>query len=411
MFWREFKAQRKRMFLTILAIVWGTMSITMLLAFGEGLRTSLAKNQKGLGENIVIIWGGQTSKPYKGLPRGRRIRFEKEVIDYLKQRIPEAKQIGGEYTRWGVTVANGKKMFNRMCNGVYPSYENMRNMIPQSGGRFINDLDMENKRRVAFLGHELAADLFGENMPVEKMVGRQIEINRNQFTVIGVMAEKMQMGMYSGPDWNRVIIPATTFEGIYGYRYMNNLVIQLHDTKHADWMEDRLVQELAGRYEFDPTDMSTVHVWNFVENVETMSKVMLGMQIFFGLIGGLTLLVAGVGVANIMYVAVKERTTEIGIKMALGAKKFQVMAQFILEALLIACIGGLLGIAISFAITGMMASVEFENEALRWLGKPTISDTIAIVTASILGLIGIVAGFFPSRKAASVNPVESLRYE
>jgi putative ABC transport system permease protein len=399
------------MFLTILAIVWGTMSITILLAFGEGLRTRLAKNQKGMGENIIVVWGGQTSKPYKGLPRGRWIRFEREVVDFLSERIPEAKQIGGEYMRWGVTVAHGKKMFNRRCNGVYPSYEDMRNMIPQMGGRFINELDMKLKRRVAFLGNELAADLFGENTPVEEIVGQTIEVNRNKFTVIGVMTEKTQMGMYSGPDWDRVIIPATTFEGIWSHRYLNNLVIQLKETKQADWMEERLVQELAGRYKFDPNDMSTVNVWNFVENVETMGKVMLGMQIFFGIIGGLTLLVAGVGVANIMYVAVKERTTEIGIKMALGAKKFQVMSQFILEALLIAGIGGLLGIALSCAITGVMSSIEFENEALRWLGKPTISGTIAIVTAIILGLIGLIAGFFPSRKAASVNPVESLRYE
>jgi putative ABC transport system permease protein len=145
--------------------------------------------------------------------------------------------------------------------------------------------------------------------------------------------------------------------------------------------------------------------------VKVFNNVMLGMQIFFGLIGGLTLLVAGVGVANIMYVAVKERTTEIGIKMALGAKRFQVMAQFMLEALLIAGIGGVMGIVFSLIITKVLGAVNFQNEALQWLGKPTISTTIAIVTASILGLIGLVSGFFPSRKAASVNPVESLRYE
>ena len=411
MFWREFKAQKKRMFLTILGIVWGTMSITVLLAFGDGLHTQLARNQRGLGEGIIIIWGGQTSKPYKGLPRGRPIRFNQDDITFLRQRIPEIELIGGEYTRWGQSVANKNKMFNRVVNGVTPEYETMRNMIPEQGGRFINDLDMLHKRRVAFLGYELAGELFGENTPTSEMVGQTIEINRIQFTVIGVMKEKMQMGMYSGPDWNRVIIPLTTFKGIWGHRYLNNLVVKLADPNQSEWMEKRITSELSGRYKFDPEDMSTISVWDFVSNVKEMNNVMFGMKIFFGLIGGLTLLVAGVGVANIMYVAVKERTTEIGIKMALGAKKNQVMAQFMLEALLIAFIGGLLGIGLSFALTKGLSSIDFQNQALQWLGKPHISTTIAMVTTTILGLIGLVSGFFPSRKAASVNPVESLRYE
>jgi putative ABC transport system permease protein len=411
MFWRELRAQKKRMFLTILGIVWGTMSITMLLAFGDGLRNQLDINQKGMGEGIMIVWGGQTSIPYKGLPRGRPIRFEKDVVEFLKERIPEIEMIGGEYTRWGQSVANKNKMFNRMVNGVYPEYETMRNMIPEMGGRFINQLDMDLKRRVVFLGNELADDLFGANIPREEIVGQTIEINGMKFTVIGVLKKKMQMGMYSGPDWNRAVMPATTFHGIYGHRFFQNLVVKPRDLNKTEFVEKRIIEELSGKYKFDPDDESTIGVWNFIENVKIFNNVMLGMQIFFGLIGGLTLLVAGVGVANIMYVAVKERTTEIGIKMALGAKRFQVMAQFMLEALLIAFIGGALGILFSVIITKTLGAIDVNNEALLWLGKPNISTTIAIITASILGVIGLVSGFFPSRKAASVNPVESLRYE
>jgi putative ABC transport system permease protein len=229
MFWRELRAQKKRMFLTILAIIWGTMSITMLLAFGEGLRTQLARNQKGMGDGIMVVWGGQTSIPYKGLPRGRPIRLEREDVDFLRQRIPEIEMVGGEFTRWGQPVANRNKMFNRMVNGVYPNYEIMRNMIPEMGGRFINQLDMDLKRRVAFLGNELADDLFGAKTPREEIVGQQIEINGMRFTVIGVLKKKMQMGMYSGPDWNRVVIPATTFQSIYGHRFLNNLVVKPRD--------------------------------------------------------------------------------------------------------------------------------------------------------------------------------------
>jgi putative ABC transport system permease protein len=411
MFWRELKAQKKRMFLTILAIVWGTMSISMLLAFGDGLHNQLSRNQKGLGDGIMIIWGGQTSMPYKGLPRGRPIRFKREDVNFLRQRIPEIETLGGEYTRWGQSIAIKNKMFNRLVNGVYPDYEFMRAMYPEAGGRFINKLDMDLKRRVVFLGNELADDLFGAKTPREDIVGQTVEINRISFTVIGVMREKMQMGMYSGPDWNRAIIPATTFEGIWGHRYLNNIVVKPKDINKSNWMETRIIQVLSEKYKFDPTDESTVSTWNFIENVKEMNSAMTGMKIFFGLIGGLTLLVAGVGVANIMYVAVKERTTEIGIKMALGAKKIQIMAQFMLEAVLIAFLGGIVGILFSLAITELLGSFEFENEALQWLGKPKVSMTIAMITTSILGLIGLVSGFFPARKAASVNPVESLRYE
>jgi len=411
MFWRELKAQKKRMFLTILAIVWGTMSISMLLAFGDGLHSQLARNQKGLGDGIMIIWGGQTSKPYKGLPRGRPIRFKREIVEFLRERIPEIETLGGEYTRWGQAIAVKNKLFNRMVNGVYPEYEFMRAMYPEAGGRFINQLDMKLKRRVVFLGNELADDLFGANTPREEIVGQTVEINRISFTVIGVLKKKMQMGMYGGPDWNRAVIPATTFEGIWGHRYLNNLVIKPKDLSKSNWMEQRIIQVLSEKYKFDPTDESTVSTWNFIENVKEMNQGMTGMKIFFGLIGGLTLLVAGVGVANIMYVAVKERTTEIGIKMALGAKRIHIMAQFMLEAVLIAFLGGIVGILFSLAITELLGSFNFDNEALQWLGKPTISMTIAMITTSILGLIGLVSGFFPARKAASVNPVESLRYE
>jgi len=139
---------------------------------------------------------------------------------------------------------------------------------------------------------------------------------------------------------------------------------------------------------------------------------MVGMQIFFGIIGGLTLLVAGVGVANIMYVAVKERTAEIGVKMAMGAKRAQIMIQFMLEAILIAFLGGALGLLASFAIAGALGAIPSEgNDAIQWLGKPTISIPIAMITISVLALIGLISGYFPARKAASVDPVESLRYE
>lgn len=148
-----------------------------------------------------------------------------------------------------------------------------------------------------------------------------------------------------------------------------------------------------------------------IEGQKIFNKVLLGFHIFLGIIGGMTLLIAGVGVANIMYVAVKERTREIGIKMALGAKRFQIMSQFLLESLLIAILGGGLGIVISIIIVKIWSAIPVQADWMQWLGKPVISLEIAVITAVILGAIGILSGIFPSRKAATVNPVESLRYE
>ncbi len=413
LFLRELKTQKLRMSLTILAIIWGTLSITMLLAFGEGLKNQLEINSKGLGDGILIVWGGQTEKPYKGLPRGRRIRFRPDVIDYIREQVPELEAVGGEFIRWGRQITYGEKSLSQKVNGVLPEYEFMRSLYAQRGGRFINKLDLEKKRRVVFLGNQLRDDLFGEpgSPGYVDPVGKIIQMNDIPFTVIGVMQKKQQMGMYSGPDWSTAFIPLTTFEGMYNYQYLSNLVLKPRDISQSEYIQDRLYTILRGKYQFDPEDRRALSVWDVIENAETMNKVMIGMQIFFGIIGGLTLLVAGVGVANIMYVAVRERTAEIGVKMAMGAKRGHVMTQFMLEAVLIAGIGGGLGLLFSFTIAGVLGAIPMDSEAMQWRGKPTISVPIARTTIAVLTLIGLFSGFFPARKAASVNPVESLRYE
>jgi putative ABC transport system permease protein len=413
LFLRELKSQKLRMSLTIIAIIWGTLSITLLLAFGEGLKNQLDINRKGLGDGILIIWGGQTEKSYKGLPRGRQIRFRPDVIDFIREQVPEIEAAGGEFINWGRPISYNGKIVSEKVNGVLPEYEFMRSLYPDSGGRFINKLDLQNKRRVAFIGNELRDDLFGhpDSAGYVDPIGKTILINDIQFTVIGVMQKKLQMGMYSGPDWSTAFIPITTFQTMYTRRYLSNLVIKPRDINQTEYVKDRLYSILSTKYKFDPEDKRALSIWDVVEDAQVMRKVMIGMQVFFGIIGGLTLLVAGVGVANIMYVAVRERTAEIGVKMAMGAKRAHVMTQFMLEAILIAGIGGGTGLFLSFAIAGTLAAIPMESEAMQWLGKPTISVPIAIVTISVLSTIGLVAGYFPARRAASVNPVESLRYE
>ncbi|MGB2806017.1 MAG: ABC transporter permease [Candidatus Zixiibacteriota bacterium] len=407
LFLRDLKKQRKRITLTLMAIVWGTISIVMLLAFGEGFKRSLNKARHGLGKDIVVMWGGQTSIAYEGLGKGKRIRFIDEDVELLKKKVPEIEAAGGEYNRWGVSITYNKNTVSERVNGVYPCYEDMRAHYPQRGGRFINHLDMQYKRRVVFLGHKLKERLFGN----EDAVGKTIVLNDVPFTVIGVMIEKMQMGMYNGPDWDKATIPATTFKTVWGHKYLQNIVYQPRDIAQIEEVKKKISRVMGGKYRFDPEDKEALWLWDVIEGQKTFNKVLVGFQIFLGVIGGMTLLIAGVGVANIMYVAVKERTREIGIKMAMGAKRVHIMSQFLLESLIITILGGALGVFSSMLLVKIWAAIPMEADWAQWLGKPVISLEIAVITSLILGIIGMLSGIFPSRRAASVNPVESLRYE
>jgi putative ABC transport system permease protein len=407
LFLRDLKKQRKRITLTLMAIVWGTISIVMLLAFGEGMKRSLNKAQHGMGKDIVVMWGGQTSIPFQGLGKGRRIRFVDEDIEFLKKKVPEIEAAGGEYNRWGASITYKKNTVSERVNGIYPCYEDMRAHYAEMGGRFINDLDMKSKRRVVFLGNKLKERLFGN----EDAVGKTVIIDNIPFTVIGVMIEKMQMGMYNGPDWDKATIPATTFKTIWGYEYLQNIVYQPRDPDQIEQVKKKVSKVMGGKYKFDPEDKEALWLWDVIEGQKTFNKVLVGFHIFLGIIGGMTLLIAGVGVANIMYVAVKERTREIGIKMAMGAKRLHIMSQFLLESLIITILGGALGVFCCVVIVKIWAAIPLEADWAQWLGKPVISLEIAVITSLILGVIGMLSGIFPSRKAASVDPVESLRYE
>ncbi|MBD3168026.1 MAG: FtsX-like permease family protein [candidate division Zixibacteria bacterium] len=407
LFISDFNKQRKKITLTIMAIAWGTVSIIMLLSFGEGLKRQLEAGNTAMGKGIVIVWPGQTSKSYKGLPHGRRIWMKPEDMSLIKQRIPAIEEVGGEFSRWGVDIRYGEELMGRHCTGVTPSYENLRYHIPMQGGRFINQKDLDEKRRVAFLGNETAEKLFKG----EEAVGKLVYINRVPFTVIGVMIPKEQTNMYSGPDNEKVVIPMTTFGTIFGDVYLDVFIFKPKVSEDVEFAKREVYRVMGSKYKFDPNDERALHMWDTIETQQIMTNVLLGIQIFMGIIGGLTLLVAGVGVANIMYVTVRRRTREIGVKMAMGAKPRYILWEFILEALMIGVSGGFVGFLIAGIIIRVIRQIPIEDEALKFLGKPVVSVEIAVITAIILTIIAFLAGFFPSRRAAKINPAESLRYE
>jgi putative ABC transport system permease protein len=408
--WRLFRVDaarnRKRIALTVMAIAWGTLSIVLLLSFGEGMKRAFHRTTRGMGENIGVLWPGATTKPYAGLPSGRAIAFTDEDADLLAARIPEIASISREYAK-RVPVAHGSKTINTRVRGVDPSFGEMRNIIAAAGGRFLDDLDSALKRRVVVLGDELATDLFAKDDPV----GKSVQINQSTFLVVGVMQPKVMMGMYSGPDKNQATIPAPTFKAMFTDGKLNNMVYKPASEDVADQAKWQIYRVLGRKYRFDPDDERALGIWDTRENQRITGNIALGIQMFLGIIGALTLFVGGMGVANIMYAVVKERTREIGVKMALGAKVRQVMSPFVLEALVMTIIGGVLGTTVSLILMAVIAALPLKGEAFEFLGRPTFSPAIAAATSVILGTVGALAGYFPARRAASVNPAESLRYE
>lgn len=408
LFLRSARLQKKRATLTIAALAWGTVTILLLLAFGEGLKRQMMSNEQAMGNNLAILWPGETTMPYKGLPPGHSIRPRIDDVDFVRERMPELDAIWAELTSWRTAMAYGKKTVNGRVIGTIADYGNARKHFPKPGGRFLNPDDENEKRRVVFLGTEMAKDLFGEEEPV----GKTLLINNSPFTVIGVMQRKRQSSTYGGPDAQHAVIPQSTFKAVLGDDKVNVVVFRVKKSSDMDSALAHFSQILGPRLGFDPADSHVFGVWNTVEGQKMSEKIFIGLEIFFGIIGGLTLIIGGVGVANIMYAVVKESTKEIGVKMALGARSAWITGPFVLEGLVYTFLGGLCGALIAIVIVTALGFVNLEkNEVLEFLGHPTLSWPIGVATILILGLCGLAAGYFPARRAASIDPASTLRYE
>lgn len=408
LFWRSSRVQRKRALLTVAAIAWGSLSLVLLLAFGEGLKRQLTLASAGMGRNLAIFWPGETTRSWKGLPAGRPIRPRIEDVELVAERVPDLAAVSGELRNWRTAFTWGEKTVNARLTGASVAYGRMRHHFAAPGGRFLNPLDAERRRRVVFLGFDLAEDLFGGTDPV----GEIVLVDRVPYTVIGVMREKMQNNSYGGMDKDHAVIPIDTFRAQYGSDRLSNLVVQPTTPARMPRALAETREVLSAKYGFDPEDERALGVWDTVETSAIMANLLLGIQLFLGIIGALTLVVGGIGVANIMYAVVKERTPEIGVKMALGARPGWVTGPLVLEGLTYTLLGGIVGMAMAAGLIGLLSLVPTEgNDALQMLGKPTLSLPITAATAAVLGAIGVAAGYFPARRAASVDPVETLRYE
>ena len=408
LFVQSSRLAKKRATLTIAAIAWGTVAILLLLSFGEGLKRRMDVNRRSTGENLAVMWPNETSKPWKGMNPGRPIRLTTDDVAFVSERMPELPAVIGEVVSWRTALTYGRKTVNGRVLGTNVVYGEARKHYPMAGGRWLTESDESEKRRVIFLGDEMAKDIFGAEDPVAKT----LLVNNSPFTVIGVMQHKTQMGVYGGPDQNHAVIPWTTFKALFGRDRLNVLVIQSRTPEEMVPALRRLNEILGAKYGYDPTDERALSTWNIVKTSRQNQNMIVGIQMFLGLIGALTLLIGGVGVANIMYAVVKERTREIGVKMALGARARWITWPFVLEGLLYTLVGGVAGMTIAtLIVTGLGLIPDDANRVLAFLGRPTLSPAIAAGTAAILGAIGLLAGYFPARRAAAIDPAATLRYE
>jgi putative ABC transport system permease protein len=393
--------QPMRTFLTLSGVTWGTFAIVLLLAFGDGVGKAGRKSMHGMGQGIIIAYPGVTTRAYKGFTKGKQVRITADETMLIKQKVRGIYRISPEF-RQNHRIRYKKEEFNNTLRGVNAEYQLMRNTIAQKG-RFINPLDVKLKRRVCFLGHTIAENLFHDEEPI----GKQVFVEGVPFIVVGVMIRKIQTSNYSGQfDEHCLFMPHTTFSSLYGQRYIGNMIIQPRVPEMSTAIITKIRHYLGEKIGFAPQDEDALFIWDFTELEQSLNVFFLAFNIFLAVIGSFTLLVGGVGVASIMLVVVEERTREIGVKLAVGAKRKQILRQFFSEALVIILLGGIIGFALSALVLQVIPMHLIED----YVGNPRINYTVGMVTILILLVIGTVSGLMPARKAASTDPIEALRH-